>query len=183
MLNVAPAVGSKFSKGYKIQKTYEFQKDLIKERGFYPGTLNPKSFGKKQSFGFKGTKNIIDNPAYMMAGYGLSVVNIPLDRVIKKVSNASYALDNTTKGWQKTALMFGFSTWDLDLKNADGLIIKERAQDQRRKEGYKKAAETRKKNSKTKKRSAIEEIEYKNSAEYIEKKREAYRKKILKANN
>ena len=147
MLNVAPAVGSKFSKGYKIQKTYEFQKDLIKERGFYPGTLNPSSFGKKQSFGFKGTKNIIDNPAYMMVGYGLSVVNIPLDRVIKKVSNASYALDNTTKGWQKTALMFGFSTWDLDLKNADGLIIKERAQDQRRKAGYKKAAETRRKNN------------------------------------
>jgi len=147
MLNVAPAVGSKFSKGYKIQKTYEFQKDLIKERGFYPGTLDPKSFGKKQSFGFKGAKNIIDNPAYMMVGYGLSVVNIPLDRVIKKVSNASYALDNTTKNWQKTALIFGFSTWDLDLKNADGLIIKERAQDQRREAGYKKAAATRKKNN------------------------------------
>jgi len=146
MLNVAPAVGSKFSKGYKVQKTYEFQKDLIKERGFYPGTLNPKKFGKKESIGLRGSKNIIDNPAYMMAGYALSVVNVPLDRVIKKVSNASYALDNTTKGWQKTALMFGFSTWDLDLKNSDGLLIKERAQDQRKEAGYKKAAATRRKN-------------------------------------
>ena len=146
MLNVAPAVGSKFSKGYKVQKTYEFQKDLIKERGFYPGTLNPRKFGKKESIGLRGSKNIIDNPAYMMAGYALSVVNIPLDRVIKKVSNASYALDNTTKGWQKTALMFGFSTWDLDLKNSDGLLIKERAQDQRKEAGYKKAAATRRKN-------------------------------------
>jgi len=183
MLNVAPAVGSKFSKGYKVQKTYEFQKDLIKERGFYPGTLNPRKFGKKESIGLRGSKNIIDNPAYMMAGYALSVVNIPLDRVIKKVSNASYALDNTTKGWQKTALMFGFSTWDLDLKNSDGLLIKERAQDQRKEAGYKKAAATRKKNSKTKKRSVVEEIEYKNSYEYIKKKQDANRKKILEANN
>jgi hypothetical protein len=181
--NVAPSIGSKFNKAYKIKQTFKYNWDLMKERGFYPGTLNPKATGKKESFGMTGASNLADNPSLMVAGLATSVAtNIPLDRIVKKVSNLTYLLDNQSKGWQKLALLFGFSTYDIGVKNSDGILIKERAQDERREAGYKKAAATRKKNSKTKKRSVVEEIEYKNSAEYIKKKQEANRKRILEAN-
>ena len=144
--NVAPSIGSKFNKAYKIKQTFKYNFDLMKERGFYPGTLNPKATGKKESFGMTGASNVFDNPSLMVAGLATSVAtNIPLDRVIKKVSNLTYVLDNQSKGWQKLALLFGFSTYDIGVKNSDGILIKERAQDERRKAGYKKSKKTRRK--------------------------------------
>ena len=93
-----------------------------------------------------GASNVFDNPSLMVAGLATSVAtNIPLDRVVKKVSNLTYALDNQSKGWQKLALLFGFSTYDIGVKNSDGVLIKERAQDERRKAGYKKSKKTRRK--------------------------------------
>lgn len=146
--NVAPSIGSKFRKAYQIKQTIKYNKDLIKERGFYPGTLNPTRTGKKESFGFKGASNTFDNPAYMIGGLATSVLtNIPLDRAVKKVSNLTYVLDNSVKAWQKLALSFGWGTYDLGVKNSDGVLIKERAQGERRskgrskKQGYKMTAE------------------------------------------
>ena len=130
------------------KQTIKYNKDLIKERGFYPGTLNPTRTGKKESFGFKGASNTFDNPAYMIGGLATSVLtNIPLDRAVKKVSNLTYVLDNSVKAWQKLALSFGWGTYDLGVKNSDGVLIKERAQGERRskgrskKQGYKMTAE------------------------------------------
>lgn len=144
--NVAPSIGSKFRKAYQIKQTIKYNKDLIKERGFYPGTLNPTTTGKKESFGFKGASNTFDNPAYMIGGLATSVfTNIPLDRAVKKVSNLTYVLDESVKAWQKLALLFGWGTYDLGVKNSDGVLIKERAQDKRRKVGYQKSKQTRRK--------------------------------------
>ena len=53
-------------------------------------------------------------------------------------------------------LFLGWSGWELGLENQEHELIKRDAKDARRKEGYKKAAETRRKNREAKSRVQLE---------------------------
>jgi len=59
----------------------------------------------------------LDNPAYLAAGNVLSAAtNIPLDRVIKKVTNVKDAMDEDVQLWQRIAMIAGWQAWELGIK-------------------------------------------------------------------
>ena len=65
--------------------------------------------------------------------------------MVNKAHNVSAALDNNNSTIQRILLGLGWNTWDLNIKNEENELIKANAKDARRKAGYKKAAETRRK--------------------------------------
>jgi len=106
-LSFAPPIGAKVRKIYQSIQTEKFNRDLMKERGL-----------------------TLDNPAWSMIGNVIEgATNVPLGRLAKKMLNIDNAMDSSNEGWQRLALMLGWSTWDLGIKDPDlvslGADIKE----------------------------------------------------------
>ena len=58
----------------------------------------------------------LNNPAYMAGAQVLSAgVNIPADRVLRKMKNVQDAMDEDNEMWAKAALLAGWSEWELGL--------------------------------------------------------------------
>jgi len=131
LLNVAPSIGSKFTKAYGAYKSNYYERDVIKEKGYS-----------------------WDSPIWMVYGKTASAAfNIPADRVVSKVDNLVMASKSYTENWQKVALLSGWSSWSLGLKNKENEIIKAKGKEQRKILGIEKAKETRRKNSAGKRRA------------------------------
>ena len=93
--NISPPIGSKFRKLYSATQTRKFNKELMQEMGV-----------------------TIDNPMLPAIGTGVEAfTNIPLGRSIQKINNAREALNEENEMWQRIALMLGWNTWDLGVKN------------------------------------------------------------------
>ena len=59
----------------------------------------------------------IDNPAWLAGGNVLSAtVNLPVDRVIKKMDNIRDAFDEEQEIWARLALLAGWNEWELGLE-------------------------------------------------------------------
>ena len=124
LLSVSPPIGSKFGKGYSAYKQSQIEKDVINAKGFS-----------------------YDSPIYQIGAKILSAgPNIPLDRAYQTIKNISDSFNQEYETWQRVLLALGWSSWDLGLENHEHELIKTTAKDARRKAGYKKAAETRRKN-------------------------------------
>jgi hypothetical protein len=71
-----------------------------------------------------------------------AVTNIPLGRLHKKLTNLEQALDSNNEWWKRVALVLGWNTWDLDIKDQDieelKINIKERKKKDKKKESKKK---------------------------------------------
>ena len=94
-LNLSPPIGSKARKIYNATLTYKYQQQEIESMGFD-----------------------IDNPAYLAIGNVVSAtVNIPLDRVVKKINNVKAALDARNEDWQRVAVLLGWNTWNVNIPN------------------------------------------------------------------
>ena len=94
MLKISPPVSSKASKIKNALRSYEWDKDEMYEKGL-----------------------ALDNPAYLAAGNVLSAAtNVPLDRVIKKVTNVKDAMDEDVQVWQRIAMIAGWQAWELGIK-------------------------------------------------------------------
>jgi len=125
LVNYSPPIGKKLRNVYSAISTNEWEKDVIVEKGFS-----------------------IDSPIYKVGGSLASAAfNVPLDRVVNKAHNVAAALDNNNSTIQRILLGLGWNTWDLNIKNEENELIKANAKDARRKAGYKKSAETRRKNN------------------------------------
>jgi len=126
LTQVSPPLGSKIQKlnsGFKQFNIYE--KDVIEAKGFS-----------------------YDSPIYEVGGKFVSAfTNLPLDRIAKKTRNVNDAFTNDFQLWQQILLNLGWTTWELGLENQEHELIKTDAKDRRRKEGYKKAARTRRLNA------------------------------------
>ena len=121
LLNVAPSIGSKFTKAYGAYKSNYYERDVIKEKGYS-----------------------WDSPIWMVYGKTASAAfNIPADRVVSKVDNLVMASKSYTENWQKVALLSGWSSWSLGLKNKENEIIKAKGKEQRKILGIEKAKKTR----------------------------------------
>ena len=130
LLSVSPPIGSKFGKGYSAYKQSQIEKDVINAKGFS-----------------------YDSPIYQIGAKILSAgPNIPLDRAYQTIKNISDSFNQEYETWQRVLLALGWSSWDLGIENHEHELIKTTAKDARRKEGYKKAAETRRKNREAEKR-------------------------------
>jgi hypothetical protein len=128
LTSVSPPISSKLRNIYSAILTTKYNKDVIEDRGF-----------------------AIDQPLYRVGAKVIEAgTNVPLDRVMNKISNFSQIKEDEFKTWQRIMLALGWSTWSLGLKNQEHELIKINAQDARDKKRYKKAAETRKKNRESK---------------------------------
>ena len=76
-----------------------------------------RSFTYKQEIEKMKTRGFaIDNPAYMAVGQVASaLVNVPLDRAVRKMNNLKTAVDQDTKTWESIFLALGYSEWDLGM--------------------------------------------------------------------
>ena len=122
-LGFSPPIGSKVRKIYSSIQTEKFNRNIMKERGFK-----------------------LDNPAWSAFGYVIeAVTNIPLGRLSTKMRNLDNALDSRNETWQRVALLFGWSTWDLGIKDQDiealGENIKERKKQEKKMQKEKEKAE------------------------------------------
>ena len=74
----------------------------------------------------------LDNPANLAIAQFISAgTNIPLDRVIRLFDNYRAAVAEDTEAWQRVALILGWSTWELEPEDDEGL----RASDNKLKHG------------------------------------------------
>jgi hypothetical protein len=164
--NIAPPLGSKFTKVLGAINTREFEKDVIAKRGWditQDGRLNL-------------------SPAYSVLGKTAeAATNLPLDRFVTKVNNISEALDSRNKSWQRIALAVGYSPYVVGVKNEESDIIKAEAKEQRKIAGKEKAIETRSKNKEelrnmpSEERRALREKKREEKRKLRERKRNMYK--------
>ena len=95
LLGISPPVQSKIQKVRSALKSYEWNKDEMKEKGFN-----------------------LDNPAYLAGANVISAfTNAPLDRVVKKVDNIQNSTRDDITTLQRIMLLAGWSDWQLDIKD------------------------------------------------------------------
>jgi len=141
LLGFSPPIGSKLRKIYSSIQTEKFNKDVFKRRGFS-----------------------LDNPIW--SGIGNVVegfTNVPLGRMSNKMLNIDNALDASNELWQRVALVLGWNTWDLGIRDPDIEAVKTEIKEERK---QKKKAE-----DKIKKEEKKAEKEEKNKAIVEENKK------------
>ena len=164
--NIAPPLGSKFTKVMGAMKTGDIEKDVIAKRGW--------------SVAQGGRLDL--SPSYSVLGQAVeAATNLPMNRFVTKVNNLSEAMDSRNKSWQRIALAIGYSPYVVGAKNEESDIIKAEAKVQRKIEGKEKAIETRRKtkeelrNMPSEERRALREKKREEKRKLREKKRNTYK--------
>ena len=164
--NIAPPLGSKFTKMMGAMKTGDIEKDVIAKRGW----------------GITQGGRLDLSPSYSVLGQGVeAVTNLPMNRFVTKVGNLSEAMDSRNKSWQRIALAIGYSPYIVGAKNEESDIIKAEAKIQRKIEGKEKAIETRRKNKEelrnmpASERRALREKKREEKRKLRERKRNMYK--------
>ena len=112
LLSFSPPIGSKARKIYSSIQTEKFNKDIMKERGF-----------------------TLDNPIWSAVGNVVEgITNIPLGRLANKMKNLDNAMDSNLEWWKRVALLSGWNTWDLGIKDADLETLKLEIKEQKNQE-------------------------------------------------
>ena len=125
-LSFSPPIGSKLRKIYSSIQTEKYNREVMKERGF-----------------------TLDNPTWSAIGNVVEgVTNLPLGRISNKMLNIDNVLDSNNETWQRIALLLGWNTWDLGIKDQDLLQTKEEIK--RRKNKLKEQEKENKKKDKEK---------------------------------
>ena len=93
IFDVSPVLDAKVRKLKSAAKTFEWNMEDIKKRGWS-----------------------LENPAYLAVSQIVSAfTNVPVDRVLRKGMNIAQAFDEETKAWQTIALLMGWSGWNVGL--------------------------------------------------------------------
>ena len=131
LANVSPPIGSKMRKVYGAIQTKKFDKDVMAAQG-WDVTLD-------------GRFNI--SPNYeILASLSSAGLNLPLDRALAEIDGISEALDARNTSYQRLALGLGWRTWDVKARKEEEEWAKLVGKANRKAEGKKKAAETRRLN-------------------------------------
>lgn len=110
VLDFSPPISSKYDKLQKAYRTYKWNKKEMLEKGFS-----------------------LDNPAYLAAANIISAtVNVPLDRVVKKVNNVVDATQENITPLERSMLIAGWSEWELGIQKPKKEIEKEVARGSKR---------------------------------------------------
>ena len=116
VFDVSSVVDAKYRKLKTAARTFTFNRDEIKRRGWS-----------------------LDNPAYLAVAQIISAVtNAPVDRVLQKVNNLRQASDESVRMWQRVALVMGWNGWNFDLPywGRQSTIDREKKEDEKLKENY-----------------------------------------------
>jgi len=96
-LSFSPPIGSKLRKIYSSIQTERFNRDIMLKRGL-----------------------TLDNPIWNAIGNVIEgVTNIPLGRLSNKMLNLDNVMDSNHEFWQRVALLLGWNTWDLGIRDPD----------------------------------------------------------------
>ena len=135
LLGFSPPIGSKLRKIYSAIQTEKFNKDVFKRRGL-----------------------TLDNPIWQAIGYTIEgFFNVPLGRLSQKMQNLDNALDSNNEWWERIALIMGWNTWDLGIKDADIEGIKEEIKEEKKEEA-KERREQKKREKEEEKKKEQEEL-------------------------
>tara|TARA_R110002020_G_scaffold322908_2_gene538648 strand:+ start:10607 stop:19873 length:9267 start_codon:yes stop_codon:yes gene_type:complete len=148
LLGFSPPIGSKLRKIYGSIQTEQFNKGVIKKRGL-----------------------TMDNPAWSMIGQTVEgITNVPLGRLAQKMLNISNAMDDNHKWWERAALLLGWNTWDLGIKDPDIEAVKSEIKEEKKvenKEKQKIKKEEKKKEQEEANKAVIEENKKKSKKDGI----------------
>ena len=116
VFDFSPSIDSKVRKLRSAANTPKYNREEIKRRGWS-----------------------LENPAYLMAGQIVSAtVNVPLDNALRMAMSVKQASDRDTATWQRLGLVFGWSSWQLNLPywGTTSTIETERLEDEAIKKKY-----------------------------------------------
>ncbi len=160
-VNLSPPIGSKIKKIYSAIKGYQYDKDVIKERG-----LDLTANGKLNL-----------SPTYRVLGsLSAGALNLPLDRIYSEIQGIAEMLDERNTIYQRLALALGFRSWDVNAKNEEDDLIKLEAKDQRKKEGAQKSKKTRE-DKRVARKQMLSGMTILERTNFLRKEREERRKK------
>jgi hypothetical protein len=127
--NLSPPIGSKLRKLYSGLQQTKFDKDLIDARGW--------------DVMQDGRVNV--GPMYSVTGKVVEAfTNVPMDRLVTKVNNASEAMNSQNTTMQRIMVGLGWSPYSAGIEDSPGdKKIREEAKAKRKIEGVEKAKETR----------------------------------------
>ena len=118
VFDVSSVIDAKYRKLKTAARTFTFNRDEIKRRGWS-----------------------LDNPAYLAIAQVISsITNAPIDRVLQKVNNLRQASDESVRTWQRVALVMGWNGWNFDLPywGRQSTIDREDKENEKVKENYQK---------------------------------------------
>jgi len=118
VFDVSSVIDAKYRKLKSAARTFTFERDEIKRRGWS-----------------------LDNPAYLAVAQIISAVtNAPVDRVLMKVNNLRQASDESVRMWKRVALTLGWSGWNFNLPywGRQSTVEREAKEDANIKENYEK---------------------------------------------
>tara|TARA_R100001509_G_scaffold92592_1_gene53523 strand:- start:255 stop:8291 length:8037 start_codon:yes stop_codon:yes gene_type:complete len=94
--NISPPIGSKLRKLYSATQTRKFNRKAMEQMGY--DIYNP----------------VVPAVATAIEAF----TNLPTGRIYKKFNNVSEAMNEENENWQRIALMMGWNTWDLGIKES-----------------------------------------------------------------
>ena len=122
-LSFSPPLSSKVRKIYQAIQTEKFNREVMLRRGF-----------------------TLDNPGWSIVGNVIEgAFNIPLGRLHNKMLNIENAMDSNHEWWERAALILGWNTWDLGIKDPDIEELKITLKEEKKEEKEKKKIEKKKK--------------------------------------
>ena len=148
ILGFSPPIGSKLRKIYSSIQTEKFNQGVFEKRGL-----------------------TLDNPIWSGIGNVIEgVTNVPLGRVSQKMLNLDNAMDSNNEWWQRVALVLGWNTWDLGIRDKDIEAVKTEIKEEKKVESKKKAIikkEAKKEETRQKNKSVIKENQEKSKKDGI----------------
>jgi predicted kinase len=161
LLGFSPPIGSKVRKIYGAIQTEQFNKGVSERRGL-----------------------TLDNPTWSSWGNVIEgFTNVPLGRMANKMLNIDNALDSQNEWWERAALLLGWNTWDLGIKDPDIEAVREEIKEEKKIEQKRISQEKAiiKKEEKDKKLEQENADKEKANIELQKKEREAGKKVICAA--
>jgi hypothetical protein len=141
--NISPPIGSKLRKLYSGLQQTKFEKDLIEERGW--GVMQDGRVHLGPMYGVSG--KLVE-----------SFTNVPMDRLVTKIENASQAMNTQNEAWQRVMVGLGWSPYSIGIEESTGdQAIRAKAKEIRKEEGKIKAKETRERTKDSIKALPVEE--------------------------
>jgi len=154
LLSFSPPIGSKARKIYSSIKTDQWNSDIFKKRGL-----------------------TLDNPIWSAVGNVVEgFTNIPLGRLANKMKNLDNAMDSNLEWWKRVALLSGWNTWDLGIKDADLETLKLEIKEQKQQE---KEIEREEKKRIKQEKEQKEELKIEEQNKELQKKEKKEGKKVL----
>ena len=149
LLSFSPPIGSKLRKIYSSIQTDKYNEEVF-------GKMGPR----------------IDNPIWNAVGNVVEgFTNIPLGRISQKLLNIDNAMDPSNDWYKRVALLMGWNTWDLGIKDPDVVEVKEEIKEEKKVE-RKKKEKIKKKEKKIKKEKEEINLENENKKKQEQEKKE-----------